>query len=174
MNTEVQEKLQKWVDDTLLTSDKPLNASGIGTGAMIAGFVGTITGYEFGPVQGARTVKRNNKQTIKIGAEEIVLADKGDDAQAFYMVFEGGSKRVTTTLLEQHPSSFIVIAGEKKYFSKFVGADYGALKGKTIKCDYAAPDEQAAPIMRLTGAEVNGAAEMKPKSPMEFRFTLVP
>lgn len=158
---------------SILDSDKPLSSNGIGTGAMVAGYIGKVTGYEFGPVVGARTVKRNNDQTYKIGDKIVTVAEKGDDAIAFYMVFNDGAKRITTTLLEQNPNSTIKLPDGEKKFSTFIGTDWKALIGKTIKCTHAARDEEAAPISRLNGVVTEGVAQLSAQKPMLFHFELV-
>lgn len=166
-------KLADFVANVLLKSKKGLNSLGIGTGAMIAGFVGTVTGFEFGPVEGARTVLRNNDQIIKIDGVDVVIAAKGEPAQAFYMVFDGGSKRVATTLLEQNLNSAIKIGSDWRKFSEFVGEDYGNLIGTTIKCSHAARDMEAAPIQRIVGSDAQGNAVMGAQQPMLFKFETV-
>jgi hypothetical protein len=173
----ISEALKKQLDkltEEVLNSDKPLSANGIGTGAMIAGFVGKVTGFEWAPVTGARTVKRNNDQTLMIDGKPIVVAKKGEDAIAFYMVFGEGTKRITTTLLEQNVNSTIDLGdGNVRKFSSFAGKDWKALTNKVLRCDFAARDTNAAPIQRLNGVVTDGVAELAPQQPMLFKFTVL-
>ena len=157
----------------VLKSKKSLNSLGIGTGAMIAGFVGKVTSFEFDEVDGARTVKRTNDQIMVIDGKPLVVAKKGENAVAFYMVFDDGGKRITTTLLEQNPKSTIDLGEGPKAFSSFVGEDWSALTGKVIRCDYAARDTDAAPISRLTGELRDGVAVQAPQAPMLYKFSVV-
>lgn len=174
IRTETLKKVLATFSELLLKSNKPLNALGIGTGAMLQGYIGKVTGFEFDEVIGARTVPRTNDQVMIIDGKSVVVAKKGEPAVAYYMVFEEGGKRITTTLLEQNANSTIDFGeGNVKKFSTFTGADWGNLTDKTLRCDYAARDTDAAPIARLTGEVKEGVAVLAPNAPMLYRFSVV-
>lgn len=165
----------KQVLDTLLNSNQTLNAMGIGTAAIVAGFVGTVEDIRFDEVAGLGIQKRQDDQEIRIVGipEPVKLAAKGEYPTSLFLIFEGGARKLAIPALFQSPKSSITLAdGTEKSCTKMVGTDWKALIGKTLECTNASSDEaNMLPRPSRKAGAVQGETEMRPSR--VYNFTVV-
>jgi len=161
--------------DALLNSDQTLNSLGIGTAAIVQGFIGKVEAIRFDEVSGTGIKARTDNQTIRIQgvAAEVKLAEKGENPVSFFLIFEGGARKIAIPALFQNPKSSITdFNGVETECMKMTGKQWKALIGATIECTLANADDT---IMipkpsRRASAEV-GETEMKPSRVYQFKVT---
>jgi len=151
--------------DALLNSDQTLNALGIGTAAIIQGFVGTVEKIAFDEVAGQGIQKRTDDQEIRIVGikEPVKLAAKGEYPSSLFLIFEGGARKLAIPALFQSPKSVITFSdGTEVSCSKMTGKQWKSLVGTTIECTAAYADESN-PLPRPSrkANAVQGETEMR-------------
>lgn len=142
-----QKELLTLANESLLevfkTSKKTLNSLGIGTAAIVGGFVGTIDDIRFDIVAGTGITERADAQRINVpGRDPVTVAEAGDAPVSLFMMFDGGVRKLAIPALFQSGKSFIKsLDGTKVKCNEMSGEQWFALIGSTVKCDHAGQDE---------------------------------
>lgn len=125
------------------TSKQTLNSLGIGTAAIVTGFVGKIDDIRFDIVAGTGITNRADDQVINVpGQDPVIVAEKGQAPVSLFMLFDGGVRKLALPALFQSPKSTIKLTdGETIKCTDMSGEQWFGLIGSTIRCDHAGQDE---------------------------------